>query len=68
MGKLSIGGLWMIAYRDLGRNRRRSGLTLVAVALGIALLITMSALMEGAVGGSLDNSRATAKSLNEGYP
>jgi ABC-type lipoprotein release transport system permease subunit len=56
MGGLSIGKLWMIAYRDLGRNRRRSVLTLVAVALGIALLITMSALMEGAVGGSLDNS------------
>ncbi len=26
--------LWRIAYRDLGRNRRRSLLTMVAVALG----------------------------------
>jgi ABC-type lipoprotein release transport system permease subunit len=56
MGKLSIGGLWMIAYRDLGRNRRRSALTLVAVALGMALLVVMSGLMAGAIGSSLDNS------------
>jgi len=56
MGRLSIGKLWYIAYRDLGRNRRRSALTLVAVALGMGLLIVMSGLIEGAVGGSLDNS------------
>jgi ABC-type lipoprotein release transport system permease subunit len=56
MGKLSIGGLWMIAYRDLGRNRRRSALTLVAVTLGMALLVVMSALIKGAMEGSLDNS------------
>jgi ABC-type lipoprotein release transport system permease subunit len=56
MGKLSVGKLWMIAYRDLGRNKRRSVLTLVAVALGMALLIMMSGLTEGAVAGSLENS------------
>jgi ABC-type lipoprotein release transport system permease subunit len=56
MGKLSIAKLWMIAYRDLGRNKRRSTLTLVAVALGMALLIMMSGLTEGAVAGSLENS------------
>ncbi|MDH4137669.1 MAG: ABC transporter permease [Anaerolineae bacterium] len=56
MGKLSIGGFWMIAYRDLGRNRRRSALTLVAVTLGMALLVVMSALIKGAMEGSLDNS------------
>jgi ABC-type lipoprotein release transport system permease subunit len=56
MGKLSIAKLWMIAYRDLGRNKRRSALTLVAVALGMALLIMMSGLTEGAVAGSLENS------------
>ena len=33
--------LWMLAYRDLGRNRRRSILSLLAVALGLALLITL---------------------------
>lgn len=48
--------LWRIAYRDLARNRRRSALTLLAVALGIALLVVMSALMKGAIEGSLENS------------
>jgi len=56
MGKLSVGRLWMITYRDLGRNRRRSALTLMAVALGVALLIVMSGLTEGAIAGSLENS------------
>jgi ABC-type lipoprotein release transport system permease subunit len=56
MGKLSIGKLWMITYRDLGRNKRRSALTLVAVAMGVALLIVMSGLTEGAIAGSLENS------------
>jgi ABC-type lipoprotein release transport system permease subunit len=56
MSKLSVDKLWMIAYRDLGRNKRRSALTLVAVALGMALLVVMSGLIEGAVAGSLENS------------
>jgi len=46
----------MITYRDLGRNKRRSVLTLVAVALGMALLVVMSGLTEGAIAGSLENS------------
>ena len=56
MSKLSLGRLWMIAYRDLGRNRRRSGLTLMAVALGVGLLIVTSGLVAGAVSGSIENS------------
>jgi ABC-type lipoprotein release transport system permease subunit len=48
--------LWKIAIRDLGRNKRRSVLTLMAVGLGMALLIVMSGLIEGAVAGSLENS------------
>jgi ABC-type lipoprotein release transport system permease subunit len=56
MGKLSISKLWMVTYRDLGRNKRRSVLTLVAMALGMALLIVMSGLTEGAIAGSLENS------------
>jgi len=48
--------LWKIAYRDLGRNRRRSLLTLVAVALGLALLILMTGLIEGAVESSMENN------------
>jgi ABC-type lipoprotein release transport system permease subunit len=48
--------LWKIAVRDLGRNKRRSGLTLLAVALGLALLVVTSGLMTGAVEGSIENS------------
>jgi ABC-type lipoprotein release transport system permease subunit len=55
-GKLSLAKLWMIAYRDLGRNRRRSALTLVAVALGLALLVVTVGLMDGAISGAIKNN------------
>ncbi len=48
--------LWRIAYRDLGRNRRRSILTLIAVALGLALLVVTSGLIEGAIAGAIENN------------
>jgi ABC-type lipoprotein release transport system permease subunit len=48
--------LWMLAYRDLGRNRRRSLFTLVAVALGLGLLIIMSGFISGIMEDSLQNS------------
>ncbi len=48
--------LWKIAYRDLARNRRRSLLTLVAVALGVAMLVTMTGLYAGAIGDSIENN------------
>jgi ABC-type lipoprotein release transport system permease subunit len=48
--------LWKIAYRDLTRNRRRSLLTLVAVSLGVAMLVTMTGLYAGAIGDSIENS------------
>jgi len=48
--------LWKIAVRDLGRNKRRSGLTLLAVAMGLALLVVTSGLVAGAVQGSIENS------------
>ena len=48
--------LWVIAYRDLGRNRRRSILTLIAVALGLALLVVMSGYIAGVLDGALSNS------------
>lgn len=56
MGKLSIGKLWMIAYRDLGRNRRRSVLTLLAVALGLALLIFTNGMDKGLTETTLKSS------------
>ena len=55
--------LWLLAYRDLGRNRRRSGLTMLAVALGLALLIMMS----GFIAGMLDSSISDSILLNSGH-
>ncbi len=55
---MALSKLWVIAYRDLGRNRRRSILTLIAVALGLALTIVMSGFIAGVLEGSLqDNIR-----------
>jgi ABC-type lipoprotein release transport system permease subunit len=51
---------WAIAYRDLVRNRRRSTLTLLAVALGMMVLIMMSGFITGAFSGGLrENIRLT---------
>jgi ABC-type lipoprotein release transport system permease subunit len=48
--------LWRIALRDVGRNKRRSGLTLIAVALGLALVIALHGLEMGAMEGSIENN------------
>jgi ABC-type lipoprotein release transport system permease subunit len=48
--------LLAIAYRDLGRNRRRSLLSLMAVGLGLALLIMMNGLIAGVVQDSLQSA------------
>src|SRR5690349_3235508 len=53
---MSLSKLWTIAYRDLGRNRRRSLLTLLAVALGLALLMVMNGFIAGIMEDSLQNS------------
>ena len=39
---MALKKLWVIAYRDLGRNRRRSFFSLLAVGLGLALLIVLN--------------------------
>ncbi len=48
--------LWRMAFRNLGRNRRRSALTLVAVALGMGLLVVLAGLVEGEIDLALKNS------------
>jgi ABC-type lipoprotein release transport system permease subunit len=53
---MTLSKLWTIAYRDLGRNRRRSILTLLAVALGLALLMVMNGFIAGIMEDSLQNS------------
>ncbi len=53
---MPLNKLWTLAYRDLGRNRRRSILTLLAVALGLALLMVMNGYIAGVMEDSLQNS------------
>ena len=36
---MALTKLWTIAWRDLGRNKRRSFFSILAVGLGLALLI-----------------------------
>ncbi len=55
--------IWVIAYRDLGRNRRRSGLTILAVTLGLTLLVLMS----GLIAGIFDSMIANSILLNSGH-
>jgi ABC-type lipoprotein release transport system permease subunit len=60
---MAFNKLWVIAYRDLGRNRRRSGLTMLAVTLGLALLILMS----GFIAGIFDSMVSNSILLNSGH-
>ena len=53
---MPLSKLWLIAYRDLGRHRRRTVFTLLAVALGLALVLTYHGLIAGMVADSLANS------------
>ncbi len=53
---MPLSKLWTIAYRSLGRNRRRSLLSLLAVALGLALLMVMNGFIAGIMEDSLQNS------------
>ena len=53
---MALGKLWVIAFRDLGRKRRRSVLTALAVALGLALLIVLNGYIAGVVEDALQNS------------
>lgn len=47
--------LWLIAYRDLGRNRRRTILSMIAVALGLGLLILMNGYIAGVMEEAMQN-------------
>ena len=48
--------LWRIAIRDLGRNKRRSALTLIAVAMGLALVIALHGFEMGAIQGAIEDN------------
>ncbi len=45
-----------LAYRNLGRNRTRSLLSSLAVAVGMALLLLMVAMIDGEMRGALQNT------------
>jgi ABC-type lipoprotein release transport system permease subunit len=53
---MAIGRLWTIGFRDLLRNKRRTLLSLVAVALGLALLMVMNGLVAGMLEDTLQNT------------
>ncbi len=53
---MAIYKFFVLAFRDLWRNRRRTILTLVAVSLGLALVIVMNGYVSGVVDGVLRNS------------
>ena len=48
--------LLKMAYRDLGRNRRRSFFSALALGMGLALLLLMAAVIEGEMRGSLEST------------
>lgn len=60
---MALSKFWLIAYRDLLRNRRRTIFTMMAVSFGLALIIMMSGFIAGVMESSLqDNIR-----LNTGH-
>lgn len=45
-----------MAWRDLGRNRRRSFLSALALAIGLALLLLIAAVLNGEMRGAMDRA------------
>ncbi|MDO8752462.1 MAG: hypothetical protein Q7J80_01095, partial [Anaerolineales bacterium] len=45
-----------MAFRDLGRNRRRSFFSALAVAIGLALLILMASVISGEMGSAIESA------------
>lgn len=48
--------LFKMAFRDLGRNKRRTILSALAVAIGLGLLVMMSGVLVGEMQGALKNT------------
>ena len=45
-----------MAFRDLGRNRRRTFFTALAISVGLAILMLMASVVNGEMGGALEGS------------
>jgi ABC-type lipoprotein release transport system permease subunit len=52
-----------MAFRDLGRNRRRTFFSILALAMGLALLILMASFLNG----EMDNAMDTTIALQSGH-
>jgi putative ABC transport system permease protein len=48
--------IFKMAFRDLGRNRRRSFFSALAVAIGLALLMLLSSVIQGEMGSALESA------------
>ena len=48
--------LYKMAFRDLGRNRRRSFFSALALAMGLALLLLIASVVNGEMRGALESS------------
>jgi ABC-type lipoprotein release transport system permease subunit len=48
--------LYKLAWRDLGRNRRRSFFSALALGIGVALLLLMASIVEGEMRGALQST------------
>jgi ABC-type lipoprotein release transport system permease subunit len=48
--------LFKLAFRNLGRNKTRTLLSILAVGAGMSLLLLMASVVEGEMRGALDNS------------
>jgi ABC-type lipoprotein release transport system permease subunit len=48
--------LFKMAIRDLGRNKRRSALSALAVSIGMSLLLLMASVVDGEMRGALENT------------
>ncbi len=48
--------LFKMAFRDLGRNRRRTLLSALAVAMGLTLLLMLAGVMRGEMDGAMNNT------------
>ncbi len=55
--------LFRMAFRDLGRNRRRTFFSVLALAMGLALLILMASFIKG----EMDNAMDTTIQLQSGH-
>ena len=48
--------IFKMAFRDLGRNRRRTFFTALAISVGLAILILMASVVNGEMGSALEGS------------